>query len=41
MVVQNLTENSAKYAPDGGTVRVTAGRVGEVVRLSVANTGPA
>jgi len=41
MVVQNLIENSAKYTPEHGTVRVTAGHDGKTVRFSVANTGPA
>jgi two-component system, OmpR family, heavy metal sensor histidine kinase CusS len=41
MVVQNLIENAAKYTPAGGTVRITAGKVGSTVRFSVANTGPA
>lgn len=41
MVVQNLIENAAKYTPEHGTVRVTAGHDGTTARFSVANTGPA
>lgn len=41
MIVQNLIENSAKYTPEGGTVRVFATLDGEMARFSVANTGPA
>ncbi len=41
MVVQNLIENSAKYTPEHGTVRVTASHDGTTARFSVANTGPA
>jgi signal transduction histidine kinase len=40
MVVQNLIENSAKYTPTGGTVRVALAQDGNMVRFSVANTGP-
>jgi signal transduction histidine kinase len=41
MVSQNLIENAAKYTPEGGRVRVTTRREGDVAWLSVANTGPA
>jgi len=41
MVVQNLIENSAKYTPENGTVRITASHDGTTARFSVANTGPA
>lgn len=41
MIMQNLVENAVKYTPDGGRVRITATDNGQMVRLSVANTGPA
>jgi two-component system heavy metal sensor histidine kinase CusS len=38
--LQSLTENSAKYTPDGGSIRVTGGMVDGSVRLAIANSGP-
>lgn len=37
----NLLSNAAKYTPHGGHVRVTVRQEGDVVALSVANSGPA
>jgi len=39
MVMQNLTENAGKYTPEGGVIRISAGREGDDVRVSIANTG--
>jgi two-component system, OmpR family, sensor kinase len=39
-LVLNLLDNAIKYTPRGGSVRLTAGQVGDDVRISVADTGP-
>lgn len=39
MILQNLLENARKYNHPGGRIRVLARAEGDVVRLSVANTG--
>lgn len=39
-VLGNLLSNAAKFSPRGGTVRLSAARHGDMVRLSVADTGP-
>ncbi len=39
-VLNQLVDNAIKFTPAGGLVTVSAGRVGGVVRLSVADTGP-
>lgn len=39
LVFQNLVENAAKYTPDGGTIRLTASPVDDMIRLTVANSG--
>jgi signal transduction histidine kinase len=38
-VLQNLLSNAVRHTPADGTVRVTAGRVGEVIELAVEDTG--
>jgi signal transduction histidine kinase len=38
-VVLNLLSNAVKFTPDGGRVRVTAGRSGEGIEVSVSDTG--
>lgn len=38
-VVTNLFENAAKYAPEGGAIRVTAEKRMDLCRVSVENTG--
>jgi two-component system, NtrC family, sensor histidine kinase KinB len=39
-VVINLMENSIKYTPEGGTIRLSAQIKDEVVRISVRDSGP-
>ncbi len=38
--LQSLTENAAKYTPDGGSIRVTCVEVKRHLRLSITNSGP-
>jgi PAS domain S-box-containing protein len=38
-VVSNLLTNAVKYTDEGGRIRLTAGRRGETVEISVADTG--
>jgi PAS domain S-box-containing protein len=38
-ILVNLLSNATKYSPDGGTVTLTAGTVGGVVRVSVSDEG--
>jgi signal transduction histidine kinase/CheY-like chemotaxis protein len=38
-VLANLLSNAIKYSPEGGTIRVVASRRGEVVRVSVTDSG--
>ena len=40
VVLQNLIANAAKFSPDGGTVTVSAERLGTAHRLQVADQGP-
>jgi signal transduction histidine kinase len=39
-VLANLLTNANKYAPEGATVRLTAGRVGDEIEFAVADNGP-
>lgn len=41
MILLNLLENARKYNRPGGRIRIAAQREGDVVRLTVANTGRA
>jgi signal transduction histidine kinase len=41
VILQNLTENAVKYAGENGRVRLTCHHAENLVRISVANTGPA
>lgn len=38
-VLSNLLDNALRYTPDGGSVRLTASRDGEQVKVSVQNSG--
>ena len=38
-LLANLLDNAARHSPEGGVVRVWAGRVGDVVRLEVSDEG--
>ncbi len=37
--IQNLAANALRHTPDGGTITLSAGRVGAHLRLSVADSG--
>lgn len=39
--VENVLRNAIRYSPEGGRVAVTAGRMGEVFHVRVADQGPA
>jgi len=39
LAIRNLLSNAIKYTPDGGTITITAKVEGEIVRLSVRDTG--
>jgi two-component system, NtrC family, sensor histidine kinase KinB len=39
-VVSTLIGNALRYTPEGGSVEISAARSGEVLRLSVSDTGP-
>jgi PAS domain S-box-containing protein len=39
-VISNLIANALRYTPDAGTIEVSTGRVGHLLRLSVSDTGP-
>jgi hypothetical protein len=39
-VLQNLTENAIKYTPPGGTVTLRLDKRGDVLRVSVTDSGP-
>ena len=39
LAVKNVLANAIKYSPDGGTITVTVGRVGDDVRISIADQG--
>lgn len=41
MVLQNLVENAAKYTPEGGLIRVSAGRDRNGVFVKIGNSGEA
>ncbi len=38
-LLANLLDNAARHSPEGGVVRIWAGRVGDVVRLEVTDDG--
>jgi two-component system sensor histidine kinase VicK len=38
-VINNLISNSLKFTPDGGTISINLEERGEVVRISVSDTG--
>ena len=38
-VLSNLIENSIKYTPDGGLIKISADRVGDLVTVSVTDNG--
>ena len=38
-LLANLLDNAARHSPEGGTVRIWAGRVGDAVRLEVSDEG--
>lgn len=39
-VLDNLVDNALKYCPDGASIRISASVVNDMVRISVADTGP-
>ena len=39
-VFRNLLENAGRYAPEGGSIRVTARQVGDSVAFRIADDGP-
>jgi len=38
--IENIVRNALRYSPDGGTVRIEAGRQGNCFRLAVSDHGP-
>jgi two-component system sensor histidine kinase QseC len=40
MLVSNLVDNAIRYTPNGGTIHVSVGLTGRLVRLRVEDSGP-
>src|SRR3989338_8653368 len=38
-VIQNLIENSVRYTPEGGSIRLSASAEGHMIKMTVADTG--
>ncbi len=39
-VLDNLVSNALKHTPDGGRLRISAGRAGDAIWIEVADSGP-